>query len=205
MPDMGAIIPDDMGAARVDGRGAVISTREVDSFERANLNPYSYVGGFSINSNRHSEGSYSLRADGGDGNMSIVSYQGDGLPYYPVRGDTIQLEVQFNTNSGRLFFGFFHGSGGSMNDSYEVEVNNGSGAWGIFNDKGSNNRVNLGTGSIPQRSDTWDTLEIDTHGGGIDLSFRGSTISTGNTARSSGGIGFFTDGVRGFFDNVRAI
>lgn len=192
-------------AVKVTDNGAVTSGRVVDDFERANLNPYSYVGGFSIAGSPASQGTYSLQSDGNSGNMSIVSYQGDGLRYYPTRGDTIKFDIRFNSTGGKLMFGFFHGPGGPLNDSYEVDINNSSGAWGIFNDKGDQNRVNLQTDSIPQRTDTWETVEIDTHGGGIDLTFRGSTLSTGDTARSSGGIGFFTDGVRGWFDNVRAI
>lgn len=188
----------------IDGQLAWKRETIIDDFERASLSHYRIsTGAFDIIPNRSSHGSRSLRALGGDGNKVILSRPGDGLNAYPSRGDTIRFDIQFNSTNGLLLFGFFHGPGAAEEDGYELEFDARNNQLTLYDDRGSENRFQLGSDSTGYAADTWNQCTINTHGGGIDVSYRGANISVNDTSRNNGGVLFFTDGVRGFWDYLR--
>lgn len=186
--------------------GAFIGAQTVDDFERGNLNPYRDIGGFSISTNRHSEGGHSLRADGGGGEKSIASDVGDGLPYYPSRGDTVRFDVQFDTTgSSRVRTNIFLEPGGIYGAAYALIFDLGSGVLDLDVSEGGS-RTNLDQTSVNFPSDSWDTVTWDTSSSGMTVEYRGNTLSTNHTSgRDSGGISFNTYGPRAWWDNIRAV
>lgn len=187
-----------------------VSETMVDGFEDNDLSEYSNTGGFSTISARSSEGTYCLRADGGSGNKSTISRSGDGLDYYPERGDTIKFDIQFDTLSNpttpagtSFMFWFFHGSGSIGDDNYQLEFKTNSGEIVLTKDTGS--RFVLDSSSANYNADSWMPVEIDTDSSGMTATFGGATVSSSDTELNSRGIGFFTAGGRGFWDDVRAI
>lgn len=185
------------------GEHGYTGARVVDGFERGNINPYTgATGAFSATTARSAEGSYALEYNDST-NRSLLSMPGDGLPYYPVRGDTIRFSVNFQSLGDTYYFGFAHGSGEIEEDNYQVEFKTGAGELELVDDTGPDESLAL-TG-CNFAADSWDECEIDWHSGGIDVSYRGSTLSSGDTARDTGGILFFGTGGQAWWDSIRAV
>lgn len=176
----------------------------VDGFERGNINPYrGSVDAWGTTTSTASQGSYSLAAPGGGVNRSILSRPGDGLNHYPSRGETIKVDFRVGNYGGKFYFMFGHGSGSIEEDSYELIFYPGGDEIVLVNDTGADYRLDSSYHNFGSRA--FRTATIDWHANGIDVEYAGTTLSTGNTARDSGGVGFFCDGSAGYFDNVRAV
>lgn len=77
----------------------------IDDFERGDLSPYTnYDTGFSIQTSQVYEGSYSAGATSAGGGME--SMPGNGLNYYPVRGDVIEYFAWLGPGTTAIEFGF---------------------------------------------------------------------------------------------------
>jgi len=103
----------------IDGQTAwtAILDSVVDDFEDNNLNEYSgNTGSFTTQTSPVYNGSYSL----GDvsQNRSIYSDVGDGLPYYPQRGDTVEWRTHQSGGNDVATTGLFS-SGGRSGNGYD--------------------------------------------------------------------------------------
>ncbi|MFB6209151.1 MAG: twin-arginine translocation signal domain-containing protein [Candidatus Nanohaloarchaea archaeon] len=83
----------------------------IDNFEDGNLNEYNEdTGAFEVQTSTAYDGSYALNDT--SRNNSIYSSPGDGLNYYPQRGDTIEWQVRKSGGNDQAPPGFFF-TGGS--------------------------------------------------------------------------------------------
>jgi len=186
------------------GPNGYVNSIPVDTFERGNINPYrGSVGAWGTTGSPTTQGNYALESPYGEGNKSILSRPGDGLNYYPSRGDTIKFDLRIDDTWSKYYFMFGHGSGSIEEDSYEVVFDADGNDLILENDRGADYRLDRTYHDFDVN--VYRECEIDWHPNGIDVSYDGSTLSTGNEARNSGGVGFFTGGGRCYFDNVRAV
>jgi hypothetical protein len=180
------------------GGGGGGSTTLIDSYEDQNLNEYPYPANFEISGARSSVGDYSLYTT--SDTTTTYSMPGDGLPYYPTRGDTIKVDINIDYRSGVTYFGFGHAD---RNNGYAIRLWSERDEFAIIDRRDQTEYVLVETNKyIP--SDSWDTVVIDWHSNGINASYRTTTISTGDTSRDSGGFWFRSTTGSCWWDHIRA-
>lgn len=102
----------------------------IDDWERGNISPYT-IGpstgdeNFNASTNTVFEGTYALNSFDAN-NAGIVSLPGDGLNYYPVRGDLIEVYFYLNNDFEAAEFGVasqnYPGSSSNGENHYEFAV-----------------------------------------------------------------------------------
>lgn len=163
----------------------VASRKLITGFEDGDLTEFSGdTGSFDVNQNAPVyDGNYSLKCQlSGGNNVGIISASGDGLNYYPTRGDKIEAYVR--AQDAENFNGLFaYGTGGTSRSDftgYVFVIDTAS----LFNndfvvrryDSGSSNTLASG-GSSAQ--DVWYKFEIFSNS--TDFRFRAINQSTGAT------------------------
>jgi len=159
------VLPDGSTASEVIGpdgnvvfeAGPDIPDSVVDQFETTTDVTVHYSGetaGFDINSNSPVfEGQNSLKHGGSLNNIEIVSLEGDGLNYYPERGDWVQGQVRAETpgcRTGPILFA----SDTSSGYSFEVATNA-----DVFRIRDTGTQTTLATGGSPVVGQTY-TVDI---------------------------------------------
>jgi hypothetical protein len=108
------------GAGDVVFSGGAIPDSVVDNFEDNDLTEYTDTSDFSIVSTDVLEGSHSLSIDSPPGTRGMYSLSGDGLDYYPQKGDkfSVLLKDPSAQNVPGFNFGLFDDSGSIL--GYEI-------------------------------------------------------------------------------------
>jgi hypothetical protein len=72
----------------------------IDDFERGNLDPYTNSLNYEVTTSNVIEGTNALGFTGDDPQSFMYSLEGDGLPYYPQKGDTFSVFMRAEEVSG---------------------------------------------------------------------------------------------------------
>lgn len=198
----------------------------IDDFERGNLDPYFEnlnAPDFFTETGTRWEGTYGLRANNGG---SIYSLPGDGLRYYPTRGDAFEFYFRVYTNRDTNYtnkFRFEYGvQSAAVDNLYRLDMETeyeANSATLTFEKRvnGSNNVLHRGLIDPLPEFDTWERVRVqwdqdDTHhiswenrhGSIVKDSF--SVLDTLSGDFADGGIGIFTNnGVDVGFDYIHTI
>ena len=185
------------------------SATVIDDLERGDLSPYIQYGNQNagITTSPTYEGTYAIAMVGNDN--ALVSYPGDGLPYYPVRGDVIEYYTWLSSgNDMGVEIDFcvqHHGYGNEY--WYEASLNNfdrstNPGSVHIGKRKGDSWDIGPIRSGDPLPSDTWLRCRIEI--GDPTIAVTGyypdgsggwtaeATVSMDDTEWSSGGVGWHT-------------
>ena len=202
----------DSGASEfvsVSGTGIGSSATVIDDFERGDLSPYIQYGDqyTGITDSWTYEGTYAIAMVGNDN--ALVSYPGDGLPYYPVRGDVIEYYTWLSSgNDMGVEIDFCVQDHGYGNEYwYEAALKNfdqstNPGSVHIGKRKGNSWDIGPIRSGDPLPSDTWLRCRIEI--GDPTIAVTGyypdgsggwtaeATVSMDDTEWSSGGVGWHT-------------
>ena len=199
----------DSGASEfvfVSGTGIGSSATVIDDFERGDLSPYIQYGNQNagITTSPTYEGTYAIAMAG----SPLVSYPGDGLPYYPVRGDVIEYYTWLSSGTDMsVEIDFCVQDHGDNNEYwYEASLKNFDlptpGSVHIGKRKGDNFDIGPIRSGDPLPSDTWLRCRIEI--GDPTIAVTGyypdgsggwtaeATVSMDDTEWSSGGVGWHT-------------
>ena len=204
----------DSGASEfvfVSGTGIGSSATVIDDLERGDLSPYIQYGNQNdagITTSPTYEGTYAIAMAGDDN--ALVSYPGDGLPYYPVRGDVIEYYTWLSSgNDMGVEIDFCVQDHGWYENEYwyEASLNNfdrstNPGSVHIGKRKGDSWDIGPIRSGDPLPSDTWLRCRIEI--GDPTIAVTGyypdgsggwtaeATVSMDDTEWSSGGVGWHT-------------
>lgn len=192
----------------------------IENFEDSDMSEYSGdIGSFTTQSDIVFAGQYSVRSNiVTQSSRAITSLEGDGLNYYPERGDTFEVRSYHGgqETNGDLYFAVGnHTNGSTIDNGYRLLVSPRQDRIALF----VRNDTNIST--IDDKSTTipsgeWLRWVIDWgDSGDFNINIYDSednllgTVSGNNTDHDSGGIGFryFDDSGTGaiHFDEVRTI
>lgn len=163
------------------------------------------------------EGSYSLKANTTTTSFpNIYSSPGDGLNYYPQRGDRILLSASLTDSAGRIVFGFFaEGSGDTTSgDGYVIQIRDGSVIDLERRDSGSGTVI--ASDSISVQANTEYEIDISSDASTISVDVRDvpadsvvASASTTDDTYSGRGVNFQSSTTstdpETIFDNVRIV
>ena len=185
------------------------SATVIDDLERGDLSPYIQYGNQNagITTSPTYEGTYAIAMVGNDN--ALVSYPGDGLPYYPVRGDVIEYYTWLSSgNDVGVEIDFCVQDHGYRNEYwYEASLKNfdpstNPGSVHIGKRKGNSWDIGPIRSGDPLPSDTWLRCRIEI--GDPTIAVTGyypdgsggwtaeATVSMDDTEWSSGGVGWHT-------------
>lgn len=151
-----------------DGQTYGIPDSVVDDFERGDLQPYSGdLGPYDVTQTDVPEGDFALEIDDGASGDIIYSEPGDGLDYYPEKGD--QLACLLNdvasedgeTYRPEVFIAFKEDNG---SNGYGVRIDSDSNSFQIRKHVEGSADVESGE-SVSIASNEWYWIEIEWHDG----------------------------------------
>lgn len=143
------------------------TTTIVDSFEDGNLDEYTSHGisssHWNVTTNRAYDGDRSLEESHNNVNGSLVSMPGDGLNYYPSRGDPVRVNL-YSENFGNQWMTLtvLAQSHTENPDGYKVGLNGRTGEFELEKEGGSE----IATTSVNWSSNQWYEAEIYPQDGG---------------------------------------
>jgi len=200
-----------------------LSKNIIDDLERGNIDPYQgEKSAFSASTDRAYNGNWSMKTTATN-NSTIRSDPGDGLAYYPTRGDQITLHDWKDDRTRRLEFYFGvsdltggSGTGANDGDGYAI-IWYGTNIFGreedfslIRYDSGSETYLNTANIRIPTNEWITYTIDYDLNGdGAISATLSGSTgtvtVSAVDTTYDHAGVGWGTGATGGtqYFDYAR--
>jgi hypothetical protein len=187
----------------------------IDDFNDNNLSEYRYVRGDSETTSDSFEGQYAYWRNDTIGNGSTQSYQGDGLNYYPKRGDVIEFYGKA-TNVGNYYdteltVGLQNPGSNDTEDCYSFLINLSDDNITIGKWSGGNNST-LNSKNVSLSLDTWYRHVVYWKGNG-DLVYEVRDSSTNNLIKSvsatdseydEGGLGLRST-TGGYLDFIRKI
>lgn len=204
--------PEDSGTHKIDINGQILKinvqdksgVQIIDNFENGNLSKYSgSTGSFSVNNSGSYKGTHHLQING-TYNKHIYSYPGDGLSYYPKRGDKFELYYYADGfGSGSPPFESIPSFGVSDSSNYYRCFINGNNGRFDINRISSGNSENSDFQSVSYPSRVWLRIEIDFGYTSSDIVSAKlertdtntvlANVSITDTEYDSGGIGFEGD------------
>lgn len=138
----------------------------IEDFETGSLGAWTSTSGLTVQSSTVAEGSYAVEISNPSNAFQAYSAQGDGLDYYPQKGDRFSMLMResgsrlptwnfgVDTSNSEGYYVFLH-----TQDRLEVGITSGSGSF-----------TSLNTTSISESTDTWYEVEVQWHDGSGSLS-----------------------------------